>query len=183
MWSEDFYYSETSPSFLRRVKGVWVGRGNSVLRYAPGAPAGGINVKGYYTVRTANGRPPVHRVIWELFNGEIPSSMIVDHIDGCKTNNNILNLRLVTQKVNTRNKAKRIDNISGTTGISLVDNGGGRLYWTAQWQLEDGKPARKYFSVDELGDAVAHTLALEYREKMLGDLNEHGAGYSSRHGN
>lgn len=45
-------------------------------------------------------------------------SIKVDHIDGNKLNELSSNLRLVTQKVNSCNRAIRSDNTSGITGIS-----------------------------------------------------------------
>lgn len=42
----------------------------------------------------------VHRFVWEYFNGAIPVDMIIDHIDGDKTNNALSNLRLASNKQN-----------------------------------------------------------------------------------
>ncbi len=38
-----------------------------------------------------------HRYIYETIYGNIPKGMIIHHIDGNNKNNNILNLRLMTQ--------------------------------------------------------------------------------------
>ncbi len=45
-----------------------------------------------------------HRVVWFYFNGEIPSGMQIDHINGDKTDNRLCNLRLVTPYGNTHNE-------------------------------------------------------------------------------
>lgn len=43
-----------------------------------------------------------HRFIYECVTGElIPSGMVINHIDGCKTNNSFSNLELVTASENT----------------------------------------------------------------------------------
>lgn len=42
----------------------------------------------------------VHRIVWEVFNGEIPEGMTVDHIDSDKQNNHISNLQLLTPEEN-----------------------------------------------------------------------------------
>jgi len=41
-----------------------------------------------------------HRLIWEAFNGKIPTNLELDHIDGDKHNNKLSNLRLVTHSEN-----------------------------------------------------------------------------------
>ena len=57
-----------------------------------------------------------HRVAWALHHGEWPSDHI-DHINGIKFDNRIVNLRVVTNAENMRNKAMRACNTSGFTGV------------------------------------------------------------------
>jgi hypothetical protein len=47
----------------------------------------------------------VHTLVWLLTKKEYPKNCI-DHINGCKTDNKIENLRDVTHKVNSQNKRK-----------------------------------------------------------------------------
>lgn len=47
-----------------------------------------------------------HKLVWESFNGTIPNDMVLDHIDGNRSNNNIDNLRLVSQSENMINAQK-----------------------------------------------------------------------------
>lgn len=44
-----------------------------------------------------------HVLIWEAFNGPKPDGMVIDHIDGNRTNNCMNNLRLVNQSGNMKN--------------------------------------------------------------------------------
>lgn len=44
----------------------------------------------------------VHRWVYELFVGDIPSGMQIDHIDDNRANNDVHNLRVVTPLENTR---------------------------------------------------------------------------------
>ena len=51
-------------------------------------------------------RHMAHRVIWEMFNGEIPENMQIDHINNKRNDNRIENLQLVTH---AQNQQRRID--------------------------------------------------------------------------
>lgn len=61
----------------------------------------------YIRVRRDGKEYRAHRIIWELFNGPIPETLLIDHIDGDALNNRIENLRLVNRSQNNWNsKAK-----------------------------------------------------------------------------
>lgn len=45
----------------------------------------------------------VHRLVWESFNGPIPSGMQIDHINTVRDDNRLANLRVVTPKENSNN--------------------------------------------------------------------------------
>jgi len=55
---------------------------------------------GYYKVKLSlNGKIKayyVHRLVYQMFKGDIPYGMQVNHIDENRTNNNIDNLELLT---------------------------------------------------------------------------------------
>jgi len=51
-----------------------------------GSPANGYLVTSY-----KNKTKYIHRIVWELFYGDIPNGMTADHIDGNKINNKIEN--------------------------------------------------------------------------------------------
>ena len=46
----------------------------------------------------------VHRLVYEVFKGEVPEGMEIDHIDRNKHNNNPDNLRVVTRAENCKNR-------------------------------------------------------------------------------
>lgn len=59
----------------------------------------------------------IHRIIWEMFYGKIPSKMQIDHIDGNTLNNKVENLRVVDNSDNQKNCGIRKDNKSGFPGV------------------------------------------------------------------
>ena len=69
-----------------------------------GEPAGCLNNKGYYHTSVKGKRFKNHRLIWIMFNGNIDTNMQIDHINGIRDDNRIENLRVVTNKENSRNR-------------------------------------------------------------------------------
>lgn len=57
---------------------------------------------GYRRVLIDNKPYSVHRLVYETFVGPIPERMVIDHIDGNKENNNVENLRCITQSENMK---------------------------------------------------------------------------------
>ena len=60
----------------------------------------------------------LHRLIYEAHYGTIPDKMIIDHINGIRTDNNIENLRLVTNQQNCFNQKTAKNNLS--TGYKCI---------------------------------------------------------------
>jgi len=59
----------------------------------------------------------VHRIIWEMHNGEIPDGYVVDHIDGDGLNNKIENLRIVDSLESMHNLPRQKTNKTGVVGV------------------------------------------------------------------
>jgi len=62
-------------------------------------------------------RYPVHRIIWAYIHGEWPKDQI-DHVNGAKDDNRLINLREATTAQNMRNVGKQSHNTSGFKGVS-----------------------------------------------------------------
>ncbi|UYD72102.1 AP2 domain [Vibrio phage vB_VpaM_VPs20] len=56
----------------------------------------------------------VHKLVWEAFIGEIPTGMVIDHIDEDKYNPELENLQCITQSEN----AKRSINLEKASSVS-----------------------------------------------------------------
>jgi hypothetical protein len=84
---------------------------------------GSVNSSGYLQTEHKQKVYMVHRIIWEMYNGEIPNGMQIDHIDRNPLNNNIENLRLATQAQNQINSTKPKNNTTGFKGVLATPNG------------------------------------------------------------
>lgn len=73
---------------------------------AAGQSVGWTNGAGYKSVQINGKSVSQHRVVYAMFNGKWPEN-IIDHIDGCKTNNRPCNLRDVSPSYNMQNSDKR----------------------------------------------------------------------------
>ena len=123
-----------------------------------------------------------HRIIYEIFNGNILENYQIDHIDRNTRNNNISNLRTVSPRDNSVNQTKHKTNKSNYNGVNLKDNGHGTLYWAAQWNDIHKKRCVKNFSIEKFGYEKALELAIEYRKIQIELLKNQGVGYSDAHG-
>lgn len=61
---------------------------------------------GYYTTIVDGKAQYVHRLVWKLFNGEIPEGYEINHIDGNKSNNKLSNLELMTREENCKEEIR-----------------------------------------------------------------------------
>lgn len=95
-----------------------------------------------------------HRAIIAITEGYWPEE--VDHINGDKTDNRLVNLRAVTRLENMKNTSRRSDNTSGYTGISYD---GERRLWAAEIISEGKKKHLGRFA--SKSQAAAARLAAE----------------------
>lgn len=98
-----------------------------------GKIAGGATKEGYIRVRLNSVEYRAHRIIWEMFNGEITEGMLIDHINGIKDDNRIENLRLATREQNNANRVVR-HNSTLPKGVTKAGNKfRARLYNKGKW--------------------------------------------------
>ena len=115
-----------------------------------GKRAGTIDhTTGYRRVRLGGTLVYEHRVIWEMFYGEVPN--IIDHINHNKLDNRIENLRNCCQAVNQTNRKPKVDkdNTSGHRGVSWDK---GKKMWEAYMTTHKRRNHLGYFS--NLDEAV-----------------------------
>lgn len=104
-----FWLPRPLENFARESRGkVWN------ARFA-GKEAFSLGARGYVTIAINGQRYYAHRIIWRMATGEIPNE--VDHINGDKIDNRLVNLRSATRETNGRNLSIKSNNTSGVNGV------------------------------------------------------------------
>ena len=109
-----FYFDKNTKELKRKIK-----TGNSTH---VDDVVGTNNGKGRLKVEISGKSHYLSRVIWTMFNGDIPKKMQVDHINKVRNDNRPCNLRLLTNVENNKNKTKSKKNKSGVTGVYATKN-------------------------------------------------------------
>ena len=172
--SKHFVIDPTSPSGLSRICGSWNGLTFKGKLGHCGSVCGKSSKK-YWRIKFKNKTVPVHRIIMILLGYSIPDGYVVDHIDGNSLNNNLGNLRIVSQDINARNRTKSKNNTSGFSGV-YFDTTNYRVIITL-----DNKKYSKRFYFTHHGENTLN-VAVAWREEKIKELNNLGAGYTERHG-
>ncbi len=85
----------------------------------PDREAGVIGDQGYRVVYLGNRRVRAHHIAWAIQTGDWPpDEMDMDHINGDRSDNRWINLRLASRSQNNMNQKRRSDNRSGCKGVS-----------------------------------------------------------------
>lgn len=106
-----------------------------------------------------------HRVAWAIHSGRWPDHEI-DHLNGDRQNNSILNLREVLPSENRKNTRLRSDNTSGACGV----------YWD--------KDLKKWRSAIGLSGKLIHIGVYKNKDDAINARLsfQESAGFSKRHG-
>lgn len=95
-----------------------------------------LNKDGYIRITLCkNGKKKdfqYHRIVYEVYNGEIPENLFIDHIDNDRQNNHIENLRLATLSENQHNIKVQKNNLS--TGYKCIYLTKDRTYQVRIWK-------------------------------------------------
>lgn len=123
-----------------------------------GSVAGYLHKSGYRYIEINGKGYAEHRLAWFYCFQEWPH-INLDHIDRCKTNNSIDNLREVTQEENMWNRSIGKNNTSGFLGVSPYKN-----RWRASFLETSGKPKHLgYFDTPE----KASVAYITYKQKYI----------------
>lgn len=120
--------------------------------------------KGYYVGAVGGINYRAARVIYKLYHGVEAEQ--VDHIDGDRSNNRIVNLRAVTHQQNQQNMKKSSRNKSGVVGVSWNK---AKNRWDAKISFNGGSVLIGRFT-----DFDAAVAARKQYEQKLGYHPNHG---------
>lgn len=109
----NLYYDHVTGDFIWRT----AGRGRKI-----GDKAGTIS-KGYISIGINKERYKAHRLAWFYVHEQWPKSGL-DHINLCKTDNRIINLREATISQNASNRNLNSKNTTGYKGVSVIKSTG-----------------------------------------------------------
>lgn len=149
------------------LTGYLVNRYSRNYNSKAGAVSGSVNAcDGYVVVGFHRKLYKAHRVIWEMVNGHIPDGMEIDHINGVRSDNRLVNLRLVTDSGNMRNKKRHSNNTSGYAGVS--------------WHKKSGKYSARIWGCGVRKNLGLFNTAEEAHQAYLTAAGE--LGYHKNHG-
>ena len=149
---EVFHYDENTGAL------TWAMR--PAFRCHIGDIAGGIDNKGYCSVKIDGKSYKHHRLIWFLTIGAWPSGEI-DHINGIPTDNRWANLREATHAQNMQNQRRAMKkNSSGFLGVSRRKDR--KDSWRAQIEVNGKNKSLGCFRTPEL----AHIAYVEAKRKL-----------------
>lgn len=146
LWLHLFNYHE---------EGFLTWKNPRAARVKIGDVAGRLNIR-YVTVMAGSRTQFVHRIVYEMFNGDTESE--VDHIDTNALNNKLENLRPATRAENTRNVGARRDNALGIKGVSYNKASG---KYIAQTTVAGKRKWLGAFSTPEAASAAYQAAAKE----------------------
>lgn len=122
-----------------------------------GKVAGSINKAGYWRIMLHDKTHRAHRLAWLYVHGYMPEE--VDHIDGCRTNNSLSNLRAVNRAENAKNLGKTPLNTSGVTGVHYQQAG---KCWVANVCVNNKRIHGGRFKTKEEAVSKRKEMEIEY---------------------
>ncbi len=112
----------------------------------------------------ARGRPffedqLMHRFLYETIHGFIPEGMQIDHIDGDGLNNQLSNLRLITNRMNAHNRKIQREGktVSGYIGVTWHPK---KNLWQARIRIGNRRPSLGWYH-NAFDAHLAYQAALE----------------------
>lgn len=142
--------------------GVFTAKTGGRAGWKIGEPIGTID-RGYLRIRLNGKYHAAHRIAWLLVYGSLSENDQIDHIDGNRSNNKILNLRLATHGQNCRNIKIPKHNRSGIKGVHWSNHS---KKWRAQIRLN----GKRIFLGEYTNKEDAHAAYCDAAIKLHGEF-------------
>lgn len=138
--------------------------------------AGYKGVQDYIHISIDGSTCLAHRLAWIYVHGKLPEG-IIDHINGIRNDNRILNLREATDAENKRNARTPLRNTSGVKGVSWAKR-------EKKWQVHMKLDGKTYWFGYHRDLEVAKEVAKKARLSLHKEFANHGdtAVFSLREG-
>ena len=130
-------------------------------RIKVGDIAGSKHPTGYMQISINKNTYRSHRLAWLYVHGTFPKKEI-DHINGVKYSNWILNLREANNQQNKFNRGAYKNNTTGFKGVCVRGN-----RWRAQARLNGKMQYLGYFTTPELASQVYQAFAINNHTEFL----------------
>ena len=133
-----------------------------------GKKAGFKHCRGYLQQKIKTKKYLSHRLAWLYVYGEMPSGEI-DHINGIRDDNRIINLRECSASQNQWNCTAQKNNTSGFKGVCWNKRAG---KWHAQIMINLNKKHLGYFATAEQAGAAYQAKAKELHGEFFRNTNK-----------
>ena len=121
-------YNPETGKLYWKMQSPDIGENRTFNKRFAGKEAGYLN-NGYVVINLFQIKYRAHRLAWLLSYGSFPS-MIMDHINGIRSDNRLANLREVNAFQSTQNRGRKSGSASGFKGVSR--GGGTSKKWVAR---------------------------------------------------
>ena len=145
--------------------GIFTWKVSTARRVSSGDVAVTKRKDGYIQIKLNNELILSHRLIWIYMYGYLPK--YIDHINGQRDDNRIINIREVSNQQNSLNSKISKNNTSGIKGVYWDKS---RNKWTVRLAIDGkGKFFRRFDDID-----LAKLVIEEVRNKYHGKYANHG---------
>ena len=122
-----------------------------------GQVAGNVDNLGYRRICVFGRFYKAHRLAWFYVNGKWPIE--IDHVNGVRDDNRLVNLRAANRSINVQNVGPRRNNTSGFTGVSFYRR-------TGRWRAQIKNAGRTVHLGDFDQPEAAHDAYMEAKKRL-----------------
>ena len=123
----------------------------------------------------------VHRLVYEAFKGQIPEGLQIDHINGIRDDNRLINLRLLTPKENSNNKHyfEQYKEIDKLRNLKYKER---RNQYSKQYRENHKEEIKKYTKMyNQAHKEEIREKEKQYRKEHKDEIKERKKKYREEH--